>query len=337
MKIEMGESLLYSWLRHVKGCQITQMNWKVSPQWTCMCEAENENLMREAAQFFMERYGLNVFKENGSTGQLIRQAECDVLGLSFSENQYTAYGVDVAFHELGLSYGNHEETVSRVIKKCLRTAMRIRGYLNAPFAEIVFASPRIHPKEFDCLTHCVDDMNRLLKQQGLAYSVKLIANEAFDEQVLSPVLTAGEQVSDTSELFLRSYQLCRMFDHGVGARKPVYRGSGEAKRENAPDAGSELKVGRMAQTVLRTMLENGAADEEEVRLMQTPEYSRRVFHLNYPLLAKKGTVIEQVRYYAKPLSIRSESYYLCSQWFETESNNDRPFLMKWIEEHGGSA
>ena len=30
MKIEMGESLFYSWLRHVKECQIVQTNWKVS-------------------------------------------------------------------------------------------------------------------------------------------------------------------------------------------------------------------------------------------------------------------------------------------------------------------
>ena len=28
MKIEMGESLFYSWLRHVKDCQIVQTNWK---------------------------------------------------------------------------------------------------------------------------------------------------------------------------------------------------------------------------------------------------------------------------------------------------------------------
>lgn len=27
MKIEMGESLFYSWLRHVKECQIVQTSW----------------------------------------------------------------------------------------------------------------------------------------------------------------------------------------------------------------------------------------------------------------------------------------------------------------------
>lgn len=33
MEIEIGESLPYSWLRHVKECQIVQINWKVSPKW----------------------------------------------------------------------------------------------------------------------------------------------------------------------------------------------------------------------------------------------------------------------------------------------------------------
>ena len=33
MTQEMGESLIYSWLRHVKGCQIVQINWQLSPTW----------------------------------------------------------------------------------------------------------------------------------------------------------------------------------------------------------------------------------------------------------------------------------------------------------------
>ncbi len=42
MKIEMGESLFYSWLRHVKACQIVQTNWKVSQHWELKHEAEIE-------------------------------------------------------------------------------------------------------------------------------------------------------------------------------------------------------------------------------------------------------------------------------------------------------
>ena len=33
MKIEIGESLLCTWLKHVKKCQVVQLNWQVSSEW----------------------------------------------------------------------------------------------------------------------------------------------------------------------------------------------------------------------------------------------------------------------------------------------------------------
>ena len=33
MKIEIGESVCYSFLRHVKQCWLVQTNWKVSESW----------------------------------------------------------------------------------------------------------------------------------------------------------------------------------------------------------------------------------------------------------------------------------------------------------------
>ena len=30
MKIEIGESLMLSWLKHIKKCQTAQLNWKAS-------------------------------------------------------------------------------------------------------------------------------------------------------------------------------------------------------------------------------------------------------------------------------------------------------------------
>ena len=45
MKIEMGESLFYSWLRHVKECQIVQTNWMTSSQWQLSNEDRLEEIM----------------------------------------------------------------------------------------------------------------------------------------------------------------------------------------------------------------------------------------------------------------------------------------------------
>lgn len=64
MKIEMGESLLYSWLRHVKECQIVQTNWKVSPQWNTLHRSELQALMEATDQHFKERFGYDIFKQN---------------------------------------------------------------------------------------------------------------------------------------------------------------------------------------------------------------------------------------------------------------------------------
>lgn len=57
MKIEMGESLFYSWLRHVKECQVVQTNWKVSSQWTLLHEDELETIKEKTDTFFHEKYG----------------------------------------------------------------------------------------------------------------------------------------------------------------------------------------------------------------------------------------------------------------------------------------
>ena len=40
VKIEIGELLIYSWLRHVQGCVVTQINWKPSPTWEVANERE---------------------------------------------------------------------------------------------------------------------------------------------------------------------------------------------------------------------------------------------------------------------------------------------------------
>ena len=46
MKIEMGESLMQSWLKHAKECKITQLNWKPSVNWTAYNEQSIEELYK---------------------------------------------------------------------------------------------------------------------------------------------------------------------------------------------------------------------------------------------------------------------------------------------------
>lgn len=263
------------------------------------------------------------------------------MGISIQNGENSIYAVDVAFHGAGLNYGTKEDTVMKVIAKSARTAMSLYGYMEAKAAEIIFASPKINQGILNDLIPCIEELNDLFSREGYGFKVRLIANEEFESSVLKPILLISDGISDTSELFIRSYQMFKMFDNEAAAPKGVTASAetversneGRPSEEQEDSVYRELKVGKLAQIVLGRMLEEGRASEEEIRLLQDAAYSKRTFDLQYPLLTRADGEYEKVRYYAKPLNIRGVKYVLCSQWFEKESNNDRPYLLRWIKSH----
>lgn len=231
MKIEMGESLFYSWLRHVKECQIVQTNWKVSSQWQLSDGDALEELMAFVDRHYSQKYGYD-------------------------------------------------------------------------------------------------------------FTFRIIANEAYNDLVLKPILLVSDGVADTSELFLRSYQVYKMFSDVNTTTKRTRGIASNSKAEpmeydyTDADVYQELKLGQLAQKVLGRMLCDGCASEEEIAAMQTPEYSKQQFDLQYPLLRSATESETPLHYYGKPLEINGTRYRMCCEWFEKKGgNNDRPYLLKWIEEH----
>lgn len=80
MKIEIGESLACSWLRHVRQCWLVQANWKFSEHWEkCVTEAELEELFNVMKAHF-DRGG-GVFKKTKDINQFLKQGEIDAVGV----------------------------------------------------------------------------------------------------------------------------------------------------------------------------------------------------------------------------------------------------------------
>lgn len=340
MKIEMGESLFYSWLRHVKECQIVQTNWKVSSQWQLSNAEELEKMMRTVDSHYSGKYGYAIFKQNASLSQLLQQGECDVLGVCIQPDEIKYYAIDVAFHEAGLNYGTRETTVMKVLEKCARTAFCLHGYLNTKDAEIIFASPKINPAVLNDLAPCIKEMNDLFANEGYEFTFRIIANEDYNDLVLKPILLASDGVADTSELFLRSYQMYKMFA-GIPTERRTRATTTTSRTRTASvdvdymdsDVYQELKIGQLAQKVLGPMLVDGCASDEEVAAMQTFEYSKETFDIQYPLLKLATESQTPLHYYATPILVNGQRYRLCNEWHEKGSNNDRPYLLKWIALH----
>ena len=348
MKIEIGESIMLSWLKHVKGCQLVQTNWKASYQWELKYKETLLELMMKSKTLFEDKYGYNLYKGTSSLDQLILQAEIDVLGSKFKADSNHVYAIDVAFHGNGLSYGSRDETVSRVIKKILRTAMCVYGYFHTLESTIIFTTPKITPSIKNDLERCLDDIIAVLKSVGLHYDIEIIANEEFQEKVLEPVIHSTNNVADTSELFMRSLQMYQMFsttkpNKSVPTSNLYSVPTTSQKVEsidilNEPVTFKNKKIGVLAKTYLKEILESDSISDDEIERMQTRKYSIETFHIRYPLLLKveKTNGEKPVRYYATPLNIYGQKYFLCSEWYETPANNDRPYLIKWLELNGAS-
>lgn len=333
MKIEIGESLFYSWLRHVKKCHIVQTNWKVSPQWKLTDSELIEKLMNEIDNFFFNKYNYSIFKQNKSLSQLLQQGECDVLGISIQSDNLKYYAIDVAFHEAGLNYGSKNVTIMKVLEKLARIAFCLHGYILTKDAEIIFASPKINHSVLSELTLCIEDLNNLFIQHNYNFNFRLISNDDYNNIVLQPILSASNEIADTSELFLRSYQMYKMFSYNNEINQPkiiTINNKIESNNKNFNiNSYQQQKIGQLAQQVLRKILCNDRISDTEIEAMQTKEYSKKVFNLNFPLLRLVIESKKPDRYYKDPLTIKNKRYWMCSEWYE----HCRYYLEKWIKLH----
>lgn len=231
MTQEMGESLIYSWLRHVKGCQIVQTNWKVSPAWQ---KTEHEyfiKILENAKDWFKEVNGvkkeLGFKKEKKLINNLFKTTECDVLGIKFHNSTNKIYAVEVAYHENGLDYGGARiNTIEKVLSKCLRIAICVMSIFPNTPAEIYFVTPVTKNnigKQYNfykTIQRCFEKLNEkfgnnisffFVSNEGSKKNIKELKTEdnrnKFNEEVIIPLIEKVDDYSDTSELFIRSIKL----------------------------------------------------------------------------------------------------------------------------------
>lgn len=98
-------------------------------------------------------------------------------------------------------------------------------------------------------------------------------------------------------------------------------------------------VGKIVQGEFLELLQSGMIPAELINKLESKEYSKSMFDMNFPILMKissendkrKGVDHTGVnRYYAKPVYILGDLYLLTSQWYDR--NKDK--LIAWIYKYG---
>ncbi len=335
MKIEIGESLGYSYLRHVIGCWLVQTNWKASGQWNKYRHLKDEELeraFREMKDWF-DTDG-SVLKGTKDFGQFLRQAEIDVVGIDWDGS---IHAMDIAFHEAGLNYLGGSD--KRVLKKLLRTKLVLDAYHpTAIKRHIYFVSPKVH-------RGVMGPLEVTFKELRLHYpdvNWHLIANETFINEMLEPTLEGTESVSDTAELFVRSARLLSVADSSTPTRQPrlaIRNGAEDNAGREARQAGKSNSptLQDIVQGLMHTLLENQRAllSDSDLQNLSDPDYCQEELGLRlggFPLLRHKQqgrSISGHDRYYRK---IYGESHLVSNNWWKRHHLHNAGGLIRLIDQ-----
>ena len=342
MKIEIGESLVHSYLRHVKGCWLAQTNWKPSPHWPkFMDDIELESMFREMKERFEDAEG-KVFKQTKTAAQFIQQAEIDVMGV---DREGGVYAVDTAFHEAGLNYLGGPE--NRVLKKLLRAMMTLQAYHPTETQlHICFASPKVNPGVQKPLESMFGDLR--VKYPEIVWD--LLTNESFTERLVRPTLEKAGAVSDTAELFMRAAKLLALTGMPptsiaeTRTRRTLKQDTTAAAISNPrPIAGAGPDTERgtlqpLVRTLMQTLLEDHPTllDETDLRNLMDRDYCKGPLGLqigSFPLLRRdadgRKSSDGRDRYYTRLYAGR---FYVCSQWWRAHHLSNAESLLQFVNE-----
>ena len=321
MKIEVGESLAFSWLRHVYQCWIVQANWKFSEHWRQYLTDEELDQQFKAMKSRFDRDG-GVFKQTKDVKQFLRQGEIDIIGV---DDEGVVHAVEVAFHEDGLKYGkNSTETNDRILKKMLRTLLILRAFRPPKTRLNIYSlSPKVRP----VVQQLLEKTFATLCDEYHDVKWRFVANDSFADDVAEPTLRKAVEVADSSELFVRSAKLLKLIGYGVGQRPGAQR-----TRSNERQSSTVREFQPLVRNLMQTLLVDAPEllSDDAKRGLQAKEYCQELgLKMSLPLLRKVDCgpkVNGRNRYWTSSFG----EFYVCSQW-SYHSHNARK-LLDFVEE-----
>jgi hypothetical protein len=321
MNMENGDSLLVSWLRDSKNCQITQTHWKVSSSsWVLHNEDTIEEVMTSLHEFFIERLNYTIFSNMRSFLKSLQRSEIDVLGLEIlSGTESNLYAINVDFNEVGLHSKHNTQVIERILIDMIRTAMLIHGFYNLSKGTIIFAAPKTDQAIIEPLTDAVKVLNEIFKVFGFQFTFILYLNEEYSNHILSPTVTVGSQV-----------RIGVSNNNAIGATK------NEEYFRKVLAHNRLIEIGLLVRSVIRNLAVTKQLTDEMIERLLDERYSKETFDLHYPLLKhiekekflEDPKNMEYEKYSGSLFSINDGDYLICKKWDEEQ----RTLFLKWLEQ-----
>ena len=333
MKIEMCEQLVASWLKHIKGCQVVETNWRLSPISTNLDGKAIDRVIKfmDEVKQIVKDDGLDIFKKTKEK-QFVMQCEIDVVGVKIADAKVDElYLVDSAFHENGLGY---KDAVANVLKKLLRAVVVADLVFEKIAPQVIFVAPKCGTALKKKIETAVVKLDCVVKKYYPTSKLSLIFNEDFYSQIYIQVVEQIDNISDDNDLFLRSIKISKIAESF--APKPI-KSTKSKKATSAPIAPSStpsavaasgLKIGQYAKYVFTKLLTTGQLSPAQISDLSDKKYCSKTFKLSYAVLADYSSSADLKFYYkdGRVLGL----YLVCREWKDVS----RTYIDAWLLANG---
>lgn len=176
------ESLVFSYLKHIKKCKIIQTNWvPKTKDWDEEYDKAKE-LIRISKNYFKNKYRINIFKNISLDDDIIKlYNNIDAFGITFNKD-YTQdiYGV---MCELNESY--NKVNIENVLEKIFIISTYLVSYFNRINGNIIIMCSKLNDKIIREIGTYYFDIKEIFRQVNLSFEVSILINEKFQEEVIS--------------------------------------------------------------------------------------------------------------------------------------------------------
>ena len=120
------ESLVFSYLKHIKKCKIIQTNWGPKTRDWDEEYGKARELLRTSKNYFKNKYRINIFEHISPDDDIIRLSSIDAFGISFNKD-YTQdiYGVICKMNE------NYKKvTIENILEEIFIISIYFVSYFN---------------------------------------------------------------------------------------------------------------------------------------------------------------------------------------------------------------
>lgn len=157
--------------------------------------------------------------------------------------------------------------------------------------------------------------------------------ERLNELIIQDFLNEydGELIDNVlQELIISIYPKQKIENENIKLPQVLNNQTLKYKNSNLNDT-YQKPIGKFVKEKLQKLIEFDLINYDEIQKLLDKDYSKLTFDIQYPFLQNSDVKDEEIliRYWKNPFEIKGSKFFVCSQWYETIQNNDRPYFEKW--------